>query len=332
MMHARDFPIAARRRCLALAVALAAVSTSQGVFGAAEYPVRPLRFVVPNTPSGGGDMAVRMITQKLGAAWRQQVVVDNRPGGGSVLGADLVAKAQPDGYTMLLGATSFSINASLRRSLPYDTEKDFAPVVQIATQPHLVVVHPALPVRSIRELIAYARARPGQLNFGSSGAGSGGHLAAELFKLAAGIEMVHIPYKGTAPAMTDLLGGQIHLIFSTILGGMPHVKSERLRAIAVSTARRSTALPDVPTIGESGVPGYESGSWNGILVPARTSPAIIGKLNAELVRILQAPDMREWFARDGAEAVGGTPAAFGDLIRREIVKWRDVVKAQNLQE
>jgi tripartite-type tricarboxylate transporter receptor subunit TctC len=245
-------------RPLLVATCAAFVSGAAYCFGAEAYPSRPIRFIVPNTPGGGSDIVVRVLAQKLSASWGRQVVVDNRPGGGSVIGADIAAKSLPDGYTILLGSTSLSINAGLRRKLPYDTIKDFAPVTQLASQPHLVVIHPAFPAKSVRELIALAKAKPGQLNFGSSGTGSGAHLAGELFKFMAGVDIVHIPYKGTAPSMTDLIGGQINLTFSTFVGAWPHVKSGRLQAIAVSTARRSSVLPNVPTVAESGLPGFES--------------------------------------------------------------------------
>jgi tripartite-type tricarboxylate transporter receptor subunit TctC len=294
---------------------------------AADYPSRPIRFIVPNAPAGGSDTVVRALAQKMSASWKQQVVVDNRPGAGSALGAELVAKAAPDGYTIGLASISFAVNASLRKKLPYDTVKDFSPITQMSAQPHLVVVHPAFPAKSVKELIALSKARAGRINYGSSGTGSGGHLAAELFKHVAGVSMSHIPYKGIAPAMTDLIGGQIDLTFSTLIGAVPYVKSGRLQAIAVTAARRTPVAPEVPTVSESGLPGFESGSWNGVVAPAKTSSEIVMRLHAEIVRDLQTAELREWISNDGAVMVGSTPAAFAAFIKSEIDKWAKVIKA-----
>jgi tripartite-type tricarboxylate transporter receptor subunit TctC len=296
------------------------------------YPNKLVRIIVPATPGGGGDVLMRPFSQKLGAAWGQSVILDYRPGGGTVLGTAIAAKSPPDGYTMALVQTSFSINATMRKALPFDPVKDFAPITQMTSQAHLVVVHPSLPVKTIRQLIALSKERPGQLNYGSSYSGSGGHLAGELFKSMAGVNMVYVPYKGGAPALSDLLGGQIDLMFSTMLNAMPHVKAGRVRALAVTTAKRMPLMLDVPTIAESGVAGYESSSWAGLLAPAGTPAAIITRLNTDIRQVLLGAETRELIARDGGEAVGGTPEEFGALIRSEIDKWSKVIKAYGIKD
>jgi len=273
----------------------------------------------------------RALALKLTSAWGRQVVVDNRPGGGSVIGTEIVARAPPDGYTIMVAAVSMTINATLRRKLPFDTVKDFAPVTQLVSQPHLVVIHPAFPAKTIKELIALAKAKPGQVNFGTGGTGSGAHLAGELLKHMAGIDLVHIPYKGAGGAINDVVAGQINLTISQFQSVIPHVKSGRLQTIAVSTSRRSSVLPNVPTIAESGVPGFESSSWNGVVAPAGTPKSIVDKLNREIVRILHTPEMRDWIANDGAEAVGSTPAEFSALIKSEIEKWAMVIKTVGIK-
>lgn len=313
------------------AILVASVAATPSSLAAEAYPARPIRLIFPYAPSGGADGITRALAQKLGAAWGRPVVVDSRPGANTVVGTEIAARAPPDGYTILLVAASLTINHSLRRNLPYDATRDFAPITQLVSQPHVLVVHPSFPAKSISELIALARAKPGQLNFGSSGTGSGQHFSGELFKAMAGVDLVHIPYKGGGPALTDLLGAQINLIFSTLLGALPHVKSGRLQAIAVSTARRSSVLPNVPTVAESGVPGFESSSWYGLLAPAGTPGEIVAKLNREIVRIVHTPEMRDWIANDGAEAVGSTPAAFAALIKSEIEKWSRVIRTVGIK-
>jgi tripartite-type tricarboxylate transporter receptor subunit TctC len=310
-------------------VALIIFSIS-GLTIAESYPNKPIRFIVPNAPGGGGDIIIRIVGQKLFAVWKQQVIVDNRPGGGSVIGADIVAKAAPDGYTLGLVSISLCINAGLRKTLPYDPIRDFSPITQISTQPHLIVIQPGLPVRSVKELIGFARQKNRSLNYGTSGTGSGAHLSAELFKKMAGIEMTHIPYKGTAPSMVDLIGGQIDLTFSTLLGALPHIKAGKVQAIAVTTLQRAPLLASVPTVSESGLFGFESMSWNGILAPANTNTSIIDQLNREIIKSLQSPELREWITNDGAMLVVGSPAAFGQLIKEEIIKWTTVIKSAGI--
>jgi len=285
--------------------------------------------IVPFTPAGGSDLVARAVAPKLAAAWGQQVVVDNRPGAGTVIGTELVVKAPPDGYTMLQGGASLSITPSLRRNLPYDVRKDLIPVTQVATQAYLVAVYPGFPAKSVAQLLALAKQKPGQINFGAS-VGSGGHLSGELFKLMTGAQIVHIPYKGAGPAIIDLIGGQIVLVFADALAVLPYLNSSKLRAIAATTSRRASMLPDVPTVAESGVPGYESSSWYGLLVPAGTPKDIIAKLNGEIIRILRVPETREWFVGAGLEPIGNSPAEFAALIEAETQKWAKVIKAAHI--
>lgn len=296
------------------------------VANAQSYPTRPIRFIVAYPAGGGADLIARSVGQKLGEAWGEQVVIDNRPGGGANIGAELAARAAPDGYTLFEPTLTHSVNATLYAKLGYDPVRDFAPVVLMATVPNILVVHPSLPVHSTRELIDYAKTRPGQLDYASTGSGGPQHLGMELFKTMSGVQITHIPYKGAAPALTDLLGGQVHCTFGNMLSTLPHIRPGKLRPLAVSSAKRSRATPEIPTIAESGLPGFESGSWFGMAVPARTPRPIIDKLNAEVNRILALPELRERLAGDGAELVGGTPAEFGAYFRTEIEKWARVIK------
>jgi len=287
--------------------------------------------IVPFAPGGGTDIAARAVAQKLTQIFGQQVIVDNRPGAGTTIGTDIAAHSAPDGYTLLECSTSLAINPSLRRKLPYDALRDFTPVTLVVSEPYVVVTHPTFAAKSIKELIALAKAKPGQITFGSPGTGTGGHLAGELLKLLSGADITHVPYKGNGPALTDLLGGQINLLFATILPALPHVKAGKLHVLAVSGAKRTPLLPDVPTVAEAGVPGYASGSWTGVLAPAGTPRNIVTKLNAELVKGLRSPEMRDWFAKGGAEPVANTSAEFTDFIRNETAKWAKVIKAANIQ-
>ena len=291
------------------------------------YPNRSIRFVVPYAPGGSTDIVARILAQKLSDAMGQQVVVDNRPGAGGSIGADVVAKSPPDGYTMVTAVTGImAINQYLYRKLPFDPEKDFAPVTQVGSLPLILVVHPSLPAKNVREFIAIAKAKPGQLNYGSSGVGTATHMTTELFKSMAGVDLVHIPYKGSGQVMGDVIGGQLALIFDQIVSSLPHVQGGKLRMLAITSAKRFPSLPDVPTIAESGVPGYESISWAGVAVPAGTPKEIIARLHTEIVKVLAAPDIRERFLRDGIETVGSTPEQFTEHIRRERIKWAKVVK------
>jgi tripartite-type tricarboxylate transporter receptor subunit TctC len=321
-------PAVLRRLFVACAAAMA-MAASFCVFAQQTYPSRPIRMIVPFTPAGGSDLVARAVAPKLAAAWGQQVVVDNRPGAGTVIGTELVVKAPPDGYTMLQGGASLSITPSLRRNLPYDVRKDLIPVTQVAAQAYLLAVYPGFPAKSVAQLLALAKQKPGQINFGAS-VGSGGHLSGELFKLMTGAQIVHIPYKGAGPAIIDLIGGQIVLVFADALAVLPYLNSSKLRAIAATTSRRASMLPDVPTVAESGVPGYESSSWYGLLVPAGTPKDIIAKLNGEIIRILRVPETREWFVGAGLEPIGNSPAEFAALIEAETQKWAKVIKAAHI--
>ena len=314
------------RKPIARACAVA-LFVSSGTLLAQSYPVKPIRFVVPFAPGGSTDIVARIIAQKMSENMGQQVVVDNRTGAGGNIGAEVAAKSPPDGYTMITATTGvMSINQFMYRKLPYDPEKDFAPVTQTGSLPLILVVHPSLPVRNVKELIAFAKARPGQLNYGSSGVGSATHMTTELFKTMTGIDIVHIPYKGSGQVMGDMVGGQLALIFDQVVSSMPHVQAGKLRALGITSAKRFPTLPDLPTIAEAGVPGYESISWAGVAVPAGTPKEIIARLHAEIVKVLQLPDIRERLLRDGIEPIGSTPEQFAAHIRAERVKWAKVVK------
>ena len=294
--------------------------------GGAAYPSRPLRFVVPFTPGGSNDIFGRVLGQRLSESMGQPVLIDNRPGAGGLLGAGIVAKAPPDGYNLMIHSTSFTTNVALQPKLAFDPLRDIAPVTQLGAGSLLMTVAANSPVRSMQELIAAARARPGALNYGSSGTGGVNHLATEVLNRMAKIDTVHVPYKGIGPAVADLLGGQIQLLLSGIPNVMPQVKSGRLRPLAVSTARRSPFLPDVPTMAESGVPGYAVTLWWGLFAPGGTPRPIITRLNAEVARILESAEMRERLAAEGAEPTPMTPEAFARIVREEIEFWRRIAR------
>ncbi len=311
-----------------VAVCAASLFAPSPALAQVDYPSRPIRLVVPFPPGGTTDILARAVAQKLTEAWHQQVIVDNRPGAGGNIGSDLVAKAPPDGYTLEMGTVgTHAINPSLYARMPYDAQKDFTPVILVAGVPNVLEVNPSLPVHTVQELIAYAKANPGKLNFASSGNGTSIHLSGELFKAMTGVQMTHVPYKGSAPALADLAGGQVQLMFDNLPSSLGLIKGGKLRAIAVTSTTRSSALPDIPTIAESGLPGYEASSWFGVLAPAHTPPAIIDKLNAAIGAWLASPEAKEKLASQGAVAAGGTPRAFADYIAAETVKWAKVVKA-----
>lgn len=302
------------------------------VAGAQTYPAKPIRLVVPTTPGGSVDTLARTIGPKLSERWGQQVVVDNRSGAGGTIAAEFTAKSPPDGYTVMLGTiASLGTNVSLQKKLPYDPVKDFAPVTLVATQNLVLTVHPSLPAKNVRELVKFAKSRPGQLTFASAGNGTGSHLSGELFKLLAGVDMLHIPYKGVAPALVDVISGQVSMSFPSILTSLAQVNSGRLRALAITGANRSSALPEVPTMREAGIKDYESATWYGIVAPAATPPEIVNKLSAEVAAIVRQPDTRERIARDGADPVGNTPQEFGRFMQSEIEKWRKVIRAAGIQ-
>jgi len=315
------------RRLLGAAL-LAAASLVSFAAACAAYPDKPIHFVVPYPAGGPLDAVARLLAQKVSDRLKQPVVVDNKPGAGGNIGADLVAKSAPDGYTLLMGAVAtHAINPTLYASIPYDAQKDFIAVTQIASTPNVLVVNPSLPVHDVKEFIAYAKANPGKLNFGSGSTGSAGHLAGELFKSMAGVQMTHIPYKGAAPAMNDLIGGQIQLMFDNLASSLAQVKAGKIRALAVTTAKRTPLAPDLPTIAESGLAGFDINTWFGLFVPANTPHEIVSLLHDEFVRALHEPDVREKMTAMGAEPVGSTPEQFAAYIRSEAQKYARIIKA-----
>lgn len=294
---------------------------------AQNFPARPIRIVVPFPPGAATDALARIVAQKLAEGFGETVVVDNRAGAGGIVGTDVVAKAVPDGHTLLMASPSTAINASLYPRLPYDPQRDLAAVTLVAFLPNVLVANPGVAAANVRELIALAKARPGQLNYASGGSGSAAHLAMELLKMTSGIDVLHVPYKGGGQAMSDLLGGQINLLFTSMFSAQPLVKAGKLRALGVASAKRLTFAPDVPTIAESGLPGYEVTAWYGVMAPARTPPVNIARLHAEIAKGLRTPESEARFAAQGAELVVSTPAAFDAHFRAEITKWAKVVKA-----
>ena len=314
-----------------LRAAAAALAFAASGALAQTYPAKPIRVVVPFAPGGGTDILTRIMVPKLSDALKQQLVVDNRPGAGSQIGSDIVAKAQPDGYTVLMVDTAFMTNPSLYSKLPYNSEKDFAPVSLMATAPVILIVHPSVPVRTVKELVALARAQPGALNFASGGPGSSTHLSVELLKFVARINLVHIPYKGTGPAVADVLGGQVTMMFAGISSVKQHVEAGRLRAIAVTGVARSPAMSKVPTFGEAGMKEVDASSYWGALAPARTPPEIVTRLSTTIAQVLKAPDVRDKLIELGFDPIGGSPAEFAALIAAEMDKWGKVIKAAGVK-
>jgi tripartite-type tricarboxylate transporter receptor subunit TctC len=309
------------KACAVVALAISAAAHAQ------VYPSKPIRMIVAYPPGGGTDIVGRMVAQKLGEALGQNVVIENRGGASGNIGTEIAARAAPDGYTVLMGNVApNAINVSLFRSLPFDPVADFAPVSLVASTPNILVVHPSTPARTVKEVIALARARPGTLNFASAGVGSSSHLAGELFRVLAGADIVHVPYKGAGPAMVDVLSGQVQLYFATMPAAMPHVKSGKLVPIAVTSARRSPALPELPTIAESGVAGYEASTWYGLLAPAHTPGPAVARLHEGILKILGEAELRERLTDQGFEPVGDSPQEFAAYIRSEIAKWGKVIR------
>ena len=299
---------------------------------AQDYPAKPLRFIVPFPPGGGNDTVARAIAQQMAPALGQPVVIDNRPGAGGSVGAELAAKAPADGYTLFLaGVGSHVVNPNLHAKLAYDPVRDFAPITLVASAPSVLVVNPGVPARTIAEFTAYARAHPGTLNYASNGNGSAAQLAAAMYESMAGVRMVHVPYKGIAQALTDLLSGEVQLMFGTVVALVPHIQAAKLRALAVTGKKRSALLPEIPTLRESGLPEYEAGSWYGIEAPAGTPRAIIDQLNAVMVKALKQPDVARRLALDGAEVIGSTPEEFGAHIKSELERVGKVVRAAGIQ-
>ena len=312
-------------------IALLLLSTST-FCAAATYPTRPIRIIDPFPPGGPSDIVNRAINQRFSEALGQPVVIDNRAGAAGIVGTEIVAKAAPDGYTLLLGPSgALTIQPTLNPKLPYDPQRDFEPVSQLTSGPQVIAVNPGVPAKSVQELVALAKAKPGQLNYASGGAATANHLAMELFKLAAGVDVVHLPYKGTGPALTAVLGGEAQMIISALLAALPHVKSGKLRALAVTSTTRSTAVPDLPTASESGLPRFETSSWHGVLVPAKTPRAIITQLHAVLVKTLNAPDVRERLTTQGLNVVASTPQEFAAHIKSETAKYARVIKAAGIK-
>ena len=312
-------------------VALATITAAQSLLAqsagtAQAYPSKAIRIVVPFPAGGTSDILSRAVGQKLSEEWKQPVIIDNRPGASANIGAEIVVKSPPDGYTLLLASTIHTINPSLYSKLAYDPVRDFAPVTLIAATSQILAVHPSLPVKNVKELVAYAKKRPGQINYSSAGNGSQPHLTAELFKARTGIDIVHVPYKGAPPAMNDLLAGHVALSFATAPSAVPHAKTGKLRALAVSTVKRISALPDVPTIDESGVPGFEASGSNGLVGPAGMPAAVVEKLNAAVIRIVKEPAMSRFLSEQGADPYTTSPAEYAAYIKAEVAKWAKAVK------
>lgn len=321
-----------RSALLSVSLVVAAASACGAATSAETFPTRPIRLVVPFPPSGPNDIFARMVGQMLQEGLGQQAIIDNRGGAGGTIGAEIVAKAVPDGYTLLFGgAAVLSINPSMNARLPYNPLKDFAPISMVATAPSVLVSHPSLPAKTVKELIALARAKPGQINYASAGIGTNPHLAGELFKFMTGVNIVHVPYKGGGPATVDLLAGQVQLYFSGISAAVPYLADGRLRTIAVTGTTRSTLLPDTPTLVESGLPGYEVSNWYAVLGPRGLDPTRIGVLNAAILKGLDAPDMRRRIQGLGAQPAGSTPAQITAFMTAEIEKWTKVIRAANIK-
>ena len=319
--------LAAVAATLLIAVAVTAPAAAQG------FPSRPLKIVATFEPGGASDILARLLAPRLAESLGQPVLVENRPGAGGNTGTDYVAKSAPDGHTLVMGYIgTHAVNPTLYPRIPFDAVRDFAPVAFVASIPSALVVHPSVPARSVPELVALAKSRPGALNYGSGGSGTAPHLGAELFKLMAGVDLVHVPYKGSGPAVTDLLSGQLSLMFNTMIQTIPHVQSGKLRALAVTSARRSAALPELPTVAEAGLPGYEMVGWFGVLAPAGTPKEAVARLNGDLLKALALPDVKERLAKLGSEPTDiRTPEQFGDYIKAEIAKWARVVKAAGMR-
>ena len=316
-------------KCLVSIAVLGAIGSGAALAQtAATFPAKPVRFIAPFPPGGSTDLLARLVAIKLTEAWGQQVTVENRGGAGGTIGVELAARAAPDGYTIVMGHVgTFGFNPTLYPKLPYDAIRDFAPITVLATVPNGMAVHPSLPVKTAHDFVALAKAKPGELLYASGGSGSASHLAGEYFKLLTKIDMVHVPYKGTGPAMISMISGQTTMTITGMVALMPHVKSNRLKLLGVATMKRLSIMPDIPTINESGVPGYDANQWYGVLTQAAVPRDIIAKLHADIVKVLARPDIKERLAADGAEAVANTPEQFAAHIKAEIARWAPVVKA-----
>jgi tripartite-type tricarboxylate transporter receptor subunit TctC len=309
-----------------------AVSVPAATFAAeAAYPARPIRIIVPQSPGASTDLTARLVAQGLNEAFKQPVIVDNRPGSSGIAGTEMVARAAPDGYTFMVVASSFSINPALGRKLPYDSVRDFATVSQLTKFPNMLAANPSAPLKSLQDVISQAKAKPGQINYASAGIATGTHMTMELLKYMTGIDLLHVPYKGGAPAMTAAIGGQTQLVVGTSVGMMTHVRAGKLRGLAVTSARRSASAPEIPTFAESGVPGYEHEPWNGMFAPAGVPKTLLAKVSAEAARTLRTPEVKKVYDRDGADVVGSTPEQFGAVLKAEIAKWTKVAKAAGIK-
>jgi tripartite-type tricarboxylate transporter receptor subunit TctC len=320
----------AMKRRTALVLALAAPWPMRELL-AADYPTRPIRIVVPYAPGGGADSVARIVARKASESIGQSIMIENKGGAGAILGTDMVAKAESDGYTLLLGQSGpISINPAVYKSLPYDPVKDFAPITMTTAYPYVLVVNSELPPKSLQEFVALGKSKPGAMNYGSTGVGAANHLVAELFNSKAGLKMTHVPYRGTALAVGDLLSGQLTMVFSDPISVLPHIRSGKLRALAVTSLERSSVAPEVPTVAESGYPGFEALAWHGILAPAKTPPAIVRKLNEEIVKALQDPATKALLVNQAMQIVGNTPAEFAAFIQKDIAIWKAVAAAANV--
>lgn len=320
---------AARRHVVGLVCAALCAATVTPLAWASDYPNKPVKLVVPYPPGGPTDIVARVVAQKLQEQMGQPFVIDNRPGGGANIGAEAVARSPSDGYTLVIATTAHAINPSLFAKLSYSITKDFAPVSQLTSGPLVIVTHPASPANNVKELVALARAKTGGLNYASSGNGQSTHLSAELFNAMAGVKMAHVPYKGSAPALTDVMGGQADLMFDTMLSSMPHVKAGKLKALAVTSSQRSPSASDIPTVAESGLPGYEAIAWNGVLAPAGTPKEVVDRLNAELKKVLDSPEVKQRFKAQGFAAAWSTPTVYASFLQAEVDKWGKVVKTSD---
>jgi len=309
--------------CVLLAAALATQARA--------FPDKPVRLVVPYSAGGSTDLISRALGQKLSEMWGQTVVIDNRPGGSTIIATDIVAKSAPDGYTLLVTTTSFTIVPSLTDKLPYDPAKDFEPITLINTTPLVLVVNPGVPAKSVKELIALAKARPGALNFGSAGSGGSNHLAGELFNVMTGVKIVHVPYKGNAPALNDLVGGHVDIVFNGLTSAVPLIKAGRLRPLAVTSLTRSSALPDIPTLDELGLKGFQAVAWNGLSAPARTPKDVIRRINADVLKVIRSPEFVERLTAEGSDAVGDSPEQFAAFLQEETARWNKLIKFANIK-
>ena len=324
----------ARLFCAALAATVAGTAFGQApsTGSGQAFPVKPVRMIVPSSAGGGTDIVARIVAPELSKRLGQQVVIDNRPGAGTMIGIEVAAKSPADGYTLLMGLSTLAINSALYKKVPYDPVRDFAPITQAISSASIIVVHPSVPAKTVKELIAFARVRPGQMNYASAGTGTYPHMTMELFMSMARLKMVHIPYKGAGPAVIDMIAGHVSTMAATVLTSMPHIRSGRLRPLGITSLQRSAAAPEIPTIAESGLPGFESVQWYGMLAPARTPKEIIARLHGEVTRVLQQPDIKERFAGDGADPVGSTPEEFGRYIQSELTKWAKVAREAGIKQ